>query len=338
MSVSGDILVTGGAGYIGSHVVRRLVDRGGKAIVVDNISNGCGEVVEGAILHEVDICDWGALQGIFQRYQIVAVMHFAASTIVSDSVASPGAYYRNNAGGTANLLECAVAHRVRHFVFSSSAAVYGVPEEGVCQEDSSTEPISPYGKSKLFCEQMLRDVCAASDMRYVALRYFNVAGADAGGQLGQRGHRSTHIFKIACEVATGTRASLEIYGTDYATADGTCIRDYVHVEDLAAAHCAALRYLSGGGVSTTLNCGYGRGFSVREVIQAVERAAGRSLPVSEASRRAGDPPVLVAASDRIRRTLDWSPKCDDLDYIARTALAWERSLRLANSSDSPPGR
>lgn len=337
--MTGEILVTGGAGYIGSHAVKRLVDSGETTIVVDNLSNGCSEAVAGAKLHEADICDPGVLDGIFEKHRIEAVMHFAASAIVSESVVNPGMYYRNNTGGTANLLECAASHGVRYFIFSSSAAVYGVPDEGVCREDSRTEPINPYGKSKLFCEDIVRDVCTASDMRYATLRYFNVAGADGHATLGQRGRISTHIFKVACEVATGKRKAIAIYGTDYPTADGTCIRDYVHVVDLAAAHVSALHYLRGGGGSTTLNCGYGRrGFSVREVIQAVEHAAQMPLSVRETGRREGDPPVLVAATDRIRRVLNWTPKFDDLDFIAETALAWERSLSLSKRQNLPPMR
>ena len=320
------ILVTGGAGYIGSHVVKQLTESDEDVIVLDNLSNGCREAAGAAKFKNGDVQDCALLESILRTHEIDTIVHLAASTLVSESVANPSKYYHNNVAGTANLLLCAAANGIKYFIFSSSAAVYGKSETGICDENSPTEPINPYGKSKLMSEEMIRDVCKPCEMRYVILRYFNVAGAERTQTLGQRGQFSSHIVKIACEVATGIRDKIEIYGTDYPTADGTCIRDYVHVEDLATAHVAALRFLHAGGGSTTLNCGYGRGFSVRQVISAVERAAEKPLPVHEVDRRAGDPPVLIAASDRIGQVLDWSPKYDDLDLIAKSALVWERSL------------
>ena len=323
------ILVTGGAGYIGSHVLDRLNERGEKILVLDNLSNGHREAVGGAVFLEGDVRDRAMLESIFHVHAVDTIMHFAGSTLVSESVADPDKYYSNNVGGTANLLRCAVANGVRHFIFSSSAAVYGSGDTGTFKEDSPTKPVNPYGRSKLMCEEIIEDVCKASPMRYVILRYFNVAGAAFSGALGQRGRVSSHLMKIACEAATGKRETIEIFGNDYSTFDGTCIRDYVHIQDLATAHVAALRYLRSDAASTTLNCGYGRGFSVRQVIRAVERAAGKPLPVREGKRRSGDPAVLVAASDRIVQVLDWSPNHDDLDLIADSALAWERSLHHA---------
>ena len=320
------VLVTGGAGYIGSHVVRQLQECGESVVVLDNLSNGSRDAVGGAEFYQGDVRDAALLESIFRTWKVSAVMHFAAVTMVSESVANPAKYYLNNTVGTANLLQCAAAGEVEHFLFSSTAAVYGAPPGGVCRESTATVPINPYGRSKLMSEEMLRDISQVSSMGHVILRYFNVAGADSSGNLGQCGKVSTHLFKVACEVAAGSRERLEIYGTDYPTADGTCVRDYLHVEDLASAHLAALRYLREGGDSTTLNCGYGRGFSVREVVAAVERAANRPLPVAEAARRPGDPPILVAAPERLLRVLDWQPGFDDLDTIARSALDWERSL------------
>ena len=290
-------------------------------------ANGRRDAVRGAEFHQRDIQSDAALDTVFGRHRFAAIMHLAASTVVSESVANPGKYYRNNAVATARLVRRAVAHRVRHFIFASTAAVYGIPPGGLCRETSPTVPINPYGQSKSMAEKAIEAACGASGLRHVIFRYFNVAGAGADGALGQRGRGSTHLVKIACEVATGTRGTIEIFGTDYATPDGTCIRDYVHVEDVAAAHVAALGYLRAGGRSATLNCGVGMGYSVREVIRAVERAAGRPLPVQETDRRPGDPAVLVAVPDRIRRVLDWSPKRDGLDRIATSALAWERGLK-----------
>jgi UDP-glucose 4-epimerase len=253
-------------------------------------------------------------------------MHFAAHIQVPESVANPLKYYRNNTASTRTLLECCVAARVKHFVFSSTAAVYGIPAGGVAEETTPTVPINPYGWSKLMSEQMLRDVAAVTPLRYVALRYFNVAGADPGGRIGQSTPEATHLIKVACEHVVGKRKEISIFGTDYETPDGTCIRDYIHVEDLAAAHLQALDYLRGGGASTTLNCGYGRGFSVRDVLDEVARVAGMRLAVTEADRRAGDPPQLVAAARRIRDTLHWTPRHEELPGIVATALAWERRL------------
>jgi UDP-glucose 4-epimerase len=253
-------------------------------------------------------------------------MHFAARTIVPESVADPLRYYGNNTCATRNLLECCRDAGVRQIVFSSTAAVYGIPEGGKAAEDTPTAPINPYGSSKLMSEWMLRDLAAAGGPSYVALRYFNVAGCDPAGRIGQSTAKATLLVKVACEAALGKRPRLSIFGTDYDTPDGTGVRDYIHVDDLARAHLDALGYLRDGGASTTLNCGYGHGYSVREVLEAVGRAHGAPVPFVEEPRRAGDPPSLVAVSDRIRGTLGWQPRHDDLDFIAQTALAWERKL------------
>ena len=265
-------------------------------------------------------------RALLAEHKVDTVMHFAAHIQVPESVANPLKYYRNNTASTRTLLECCVDAGVKHFVFSSTAAVYGMPAGGIAEESSPTVPINPYGWSKLMSEQMLRDVAAVTPLRYVALRYFNVAGADPGGRIGQSTPEATHLIKVACEHAVGRRAGIEIFGTDYETPDGTCVRDYIHVEDLAAAHLQALDYLRSGGGSTTLNCGYGRGYSVREVLAAVARASGTTLKVTESGRRAGDPPQLIAAARRIRQTLGWTPRYDDLPGIVATALAWEKRL------------
>jgi UDP-glucose 4-epimerase len=320
------ILVTGGAGYIGSHVARQLGERGERLVTLDDLSTGFrGAVLHGAFLRG-DTGDAALVAKTLAEHAIDTVMHFAAHIQVPESVANPLKYYRNNTANTRTLLECCAAQGVKHFVFSSTAAVYGMPEGGVAEERTPTVPINPYGWSKLMSEHMLRDVAAATPMRYFSLRYFNVAGADPGGRIGQSTPEATHLIKVACEHAVGRRSGISIFGTDYATPDGTCIRDYIHVEDLAAAHLQALDYLRGGGASTTLNCGYGRGFSVREVLGEVARAAGARLNVTEAGRRAGDPPKLIAAAERIRDTLGWSPRLDDLRGIVASALAWERRL------------
>ncbi|MEX0733348.1 MAG: UDP-glucose 4-epimerase GalE [Steroidobacteraceae bacterium] len=320
------ILVTGGAGYIGSHVARQLGERGEKLVTLDNLSTG----FRGAVLHgdfvAGDTGDTTLISRVLIEHRVDTVMHFAAHISVPESVEKPLKYYRNNTANTRTLLECCVAAGVKHFVFSSTAAVYGIPGTGVASEDTPTVPINPYGRSKLMSEAMLRDVAAVTPMRYVALRYFNVAGAEPGGRIGQCTPEATHLIKVACEHVVGRRKQIAIFGTDYQTPDGTCIRDYIHVEDLAAAHLKALDYLRGGGASTTLNCGYGRGFSVREVLGEVARVSGTALSITESGRRAGDPPQLVASADRIRQTLRWTPRHEDLAGIVRTALAWEQRL------------
>jgi len=320
------ILVTGGAGYIGSHVARQLGERGEQLVTLDNLSTG----FRGAVLHgefvRGDTGDAALLARVLAEHRVETVMHFAAHIQVPESVADPLKYYRNNTASTRTLLECCVAAGVKHFVFSSTAAVYGMPPGGIAEETTPTVPINPYGWSKLMSEQMLRDVAAVTPLRYVALRYFNVAGADPGGRIGQSTPEATHLIKVACEHVVGKRAQVSIFGTDYETPDGTCIRDYIHVEDLADAHLQALDYLRAGAGSATLNCGYGRGFSVREVLAEVARASGTRLAVTESGRRAGDPPQLIAAADRIRKTLRWVPRHVDLAGIVASALAWERRL------------
>jgi UDP-glucose 4-epimerase len=323
------ILVTGGAGYIGSHTVRQLIERGERVVVLDNLSSGYRSAVLGAPLVVGDTGDRELVARVLDEHHVDTVLHFAAHTIVPESVSDPLKYYRNNTCATRNLLEQCAAAGVSRFVFSSTAAVYGIPAGGRASEESPTSPINPYGTSKLMSEWMLRDLAAASStLRYVALRYFNVAGSDPGGRIGHSAPTATLLVKVACQVAAGARPSLSIFGTDYPTPDGTGVRDYIHVEDLAAAHLSALDYLARGGTSTTLNCGYGHGFSVREVIQMVERVnGGKRLSVVESPRRAGDPPSLVADAQRIREVLGWSPRFDDLETIVRNQLDWEQRLQ-----------
>lgn len=320
------ILVTGGAGYIGSHVVRQLRERNENVVVLDNLSTGFRSAVLGAPLVIGDTGDRALVSNVLREHRIETVMHFAAHTIVPESVSNPLKYYGNNTCSTRSLLQCCQDAGVKHFVFSSTAAVYGVPSSGAAAEDSPTAPINPYGMSKLMSEWMLRDLAAASALRYVVLRYFNVAGSDPGGRIGQSTINGTLLTKVACEVAVGKRERLYIFGTDYETPDGTGVRDYIHVEDLADAHVKALDYLRKNGASVTLNCGYGHGYSVREVVSMVDRLNGTPIKTEEKPRRAGDPPQLVAKADRIRATLGWAPKHDSLETIVRSQLEWERRL------------
>jgi UDP-glucose 4-epimerase len=320
------ILVTGGAGYIGSHVARQLGEAGETVVVLDDLSTGFRQAVLHGDLVVGNTGDPACLERLFGDYDVDTVMHFAAHTIVPESVADPLKYYRNNTASSRTLLEWSVKSGVRHFVFSSTAAVYGMPDGGIASETSPTRPINPYGTSKLMTELMLRDVAAVNPLNFVALRYFNVAGSDPECRIGQSTPKATLLTKVACEVAVGKRDELLIYGTDYDTPDGTGVRDYIHVEDLASAHLAALEHLRGGGESTVLNAGYGHGYSVRELVAMVEQVAGHAIAKREVERRAGDPPTLVAAVGKIRETLDWTPRYDDLEQICASSLAWEREL------------
>ncbi len=322
------ILVTGGAGYIGSHVVKQLGSMGEKLVVLDNLSSGFREAVLFGEFVEGDTGDTGLVSKILHEYDIEAVIHFAAHTIVPESVENPLKYYGNNTCKTRNLLQCCQQAGVSHVIFSSTAAAYGIPKDTFCSEDSATAPINPYGSSKLMSEMMLRDLSAASSLRHVILRYFNVAGCDPENQIGQSTRNATLLIKVAAEVAVGKREKLLVFGDDYPTPDGTGVRDYIHVSDLADAHIQALDYLRKGGGSNLLNCGYGHGYSVREVIDAVNRVNGVPVKIEQHPRRAGDPPALVAAVDKIHRTLDWTPKYDDLEFIVKTSLDWERKLML----------
>jgi UDP-glucose 4-epimerase len=324
--VSGAILVTGGAGYIGSHTVQQLVGRGESVVVLDNLSTGFRQSIAGVTLVQGDVGDTQLVGALLREHAVRKVIHFAAHTIVPESVSDPLKYYGNNTCQTRSLLASCLAHGVKHFVFSSTAAVYGIPASGLADEDALLAPINPYGTSKLMSEWMLRDVAAASDLRYVVLRYFNVAGCDPAGRIGQSTRKATLLVKVACEASVGKRAGVSIFGTDYGTPDGTGVRDYIHVHDLARAHLLAVDYLGNGGSSQILNCGYGHGFSVREVLRSVERVSGKPLQVSELPRRAGDPPSLVARSERIRKVLGWKPELDDLDGIVKSSLAWEQKL------------
>lgn len=321
------VLVTGGAGYIGSHVVRQLSEAGYTVVVYDNLSTGFPDaLVHGERLVTGDLSDTARLDALFVEYGFSTVLHFAASIIAPESVTAPLKYYGNNTRNTLNLLGACVKHGVERFIFSSTAAVYGIPDSGVAAEESATVPINPYGTSKLMSEWMLRDVCAAHGMRSVALRYFNVAGADPQARMGQRTPEATHLIKVSCQAALGLRDKVCIFGTDYPTPDGTGIRDYIHVEDLASAHLAALSYLEKGGESTRINVGYGRGSSVRDVIDMVRRVSGVPFPAEEAPRRPGDPPSLVARADRARTLLGWTPRYDDLETIVADAWRWEKKI------------
>jgi len=328
------ILVTGGAGYIGSHMVHELTDAGESVVVLDNLSTGFRFLIPATVPFVTGSTgDRELVAKVIESHRVSAIVHFAASIVVPDSVRDPLGYYRNNTLNTCLLLDAAVAAGVRQFIFSSTAAVYGNPEKVPVRENAPTNSISPYGTSKLMSEIMLHDTARAHGLRFVVLRYFNVAGADPKGRTGQATPAATHLIKVACEAALGQRPQLSVFGTDYPTPDGTCVRDYIHVSDLVRAHSAALAYLRNDGKSMTFNCGYGRGASVFDVLEAVRRVCGHDFPVEVAGRRAGDPAALVADVQRIRETLDWRPQFDDLDTIVGHAFAWERRLM----SRRPPG-
>jgi UDP-glucose 4-epimerase len=321
------VLVTGGAGYIGSHMVHALVEAGESVVVVDNLSTGFSTFLpEGVPLFIGDAADENLVEGVIAAHKVESIIHFAGSVVVPDSMRDPLAYYRNNTMTTRSLLNAAVKCGVNRFIFSSTAAVYGNPDQVPVPEEAPTRPMSPYGSSKLMTEIMLHDVASAHGMNYVVLRYFNVAGADPQARIGLATVGATHLLKIAVEAATGQRTKIDVFGTDYPTPDGSCIRDFIHVSDLAQAHRAALAYLRAGGVSTTLNCGYGRGYSVLETIEAVRRVSRNPVAVQYAERRPGDIVTMVADTSRIRTTLDWTPQYDNLETIAAHALAWEEKL------------
>jgi UDP-glucose 4-epimerase len=321
------VLVTGGAGYIGGHMVLGLIDAGEQVVVVDNLSTGFAWAVpDGAKLVVGDFGDSELISGLIKQHEVEAIAHFAAKIIVPESVSDPLGYYRNNTAKALNLIECAVEGGVKNFIFSSTAAVYGETSAEPVGEEAPLAPISPYGRSKLMVEWMLEDSSRAYNFRYVALRYFNVAGADPQGRLGQSTPNATHLIKRGVQTALGRYPSLDIFGEDYPTPDGTCVRDYIQVTDLIDAHLASLRYLSAGGASLVCNCGYGHGASVKEVIEVVKRVSGVDFPVNRAPRRPGDPAAIVARATRVREVLGWRPQRDDLDAIVRQALEWERRL------------
>ena len=321
------VLVTGGAGYIGSHMTYALIDRGEDVVVLDNLSTGKrGLVSEKATFIEGEVGDAALVRRAVREFKVDAVIHFAGSVVVPESVAQPLRYYANNTMVSRTLAETCVETSVRNFIFSSTAAVYGSPSETIVTENSQTAPINPYGRSKLMTEWMLADAAHAHDFHYMALRYFNVAGADSKLRTGQSTPRATHLIKRACQVALHRASHLEVFGTDYPTADGTGVRDYIHVEDLVAAHLLALDALRRGASPATYNCGYGRGFSVRQVIGAVERLTGAPLPVRDAARRPGDVAMLIADSTRLQQELNWRPIHHDLDAIVRSAFEWERRI------------
>src|ERR1700712_4567318 len=321
------VLVTGGAGFIGSHMVHALAEAGESVAVIDNLSTGFSAFLpEGVPLFIGDAGDENLVEGVIAQHGVESIIHFAGSVVVPDSMRDPLGYYRNNTMTTQSLLKAAVKGSVKRFIFSSTAAVYGNPDQMPVPEHAATRPMSPYGSSQLMTEIMRRDVAPAHGMDYVVLRYFNVAGADPLGRTGLATTGATHLLKIAVEAATGQRAKIDVFGTDYPTPDGSAIRDFIHVSDLAQAHHAALSYLRSGGRSTTLNCGYGHGYSVLETIQAVRRLSGRNFAVQTAPRRPGDIMTMIADTGRIATTLNWTPQYADLETIAAHALAWEEKL------------
>lgn len=321
------ILVTGGAGYIGSHMVLQLMNEKEKVVVLDNLSTGFyWAIPNGATFVKGDIGDQNLVAAIIRNYNVTAIIHFAASSVVPDSMRDPLGYYFNNTAKSCALIKTALKSGVKYFVFSSTAAVYGLTDTQTVTEETPKKPISPYGSSKLMIEKMLADAAASHDFKYVALRYFNVAGADPEGRIGQSTPNATHLIKVACQASLGLRPHLEVFGTDYDTADGTGIRDYIHVSDLAAAHSATLWHLRNGGQSDALNCGYGHGSSVLEIVNSVKQASNKDFMLKYSPRRAGDPAALIADTKKIHNTLDWRPKYNDLNLITRHALHWEQYL------------
>ena len=327
MKERSSVLVTGGAGYIGSHTLLQLTSRGEKVVVLDDLSTGFRQAVRDVPLVVGNVGDRALVDRLLAEHRVDTIIHFAAHTIVPESVSNPLKYYGNNTCATRSLLEAATQAGVKNFVFSSTAAVYGIPSSGLASEETQTQPINAYGTSKLMSEWMLRDLSAATSLRHVVLRYFNVAGSDPEGRIGQSTRAATLLVKVACEAAVGKRPFLSVFGTDYPTPDGTGVRDYIHVEDLATAHLNSLDYLRAGGKSLIANAGYGHGYSVREVLSSVEKIAGIKLDVREEPRRAGDPPSLIAKCDRVRDLLKWQPKFDDIDTIVKTSLEWEKRLQ-----------
>jgi UDP-glucose 4-epimerase len=321
------VLVTGGAGYIGSHVVKALGEKGFTVLVYDNLSKGYRDAVLYGELVVGDLADVKLLDRTVKEFQPDAVMHFAAFIEVGESVQDPIKYYQNNAANTISLLHVLTKHQVSKFIFSSSAAVYGSPEKVPITEDEKINPINPYGQSKAIVEKVLRDLSAATDFQYVSLRYFNAAGADPSGRIGERHNPESHLIPLILKAAKGERQSIKVFGTDYPTPDGTCIRDYIHIEDLADAHLLALDYLLDNGKSDFFNCGYGHGHSVKEVIDTARKVTGMNFAVQETGRRAGDPPVLVADSSKLKKNLKWKPRYDSLEYIIKTAWEWEKKQR-----------
>lgn len=329
--MSKKILVTGGAGYIGSHVVKQLGEAGYDVVVYDNLSTGHKDAVLYGQLVQANLEDLETLDQTFSKHNFDGVMHFAGSIVVPESVEKPLMYYANNTVNSMNLINMCIKHGVDNFIFSSTAAVYGILDGGFAKEESPTKPINPYGESKLMTEHMLRDTAFAYDkFNYVALRYFNVSGADPDGKIGQAFPGATHLIKVNCEAATGKREKTYIFGTDFDTEDGTGVRDYIHVVDLANAHLKAIEYLFENKTSQVMNCGYGRGFSVKDVVKAVKEVSGVDYPVEEGPRRAGDPAKLISKVDKIKNTIDWQPKYDDLNFIIKTAYEWEGSEVLAS--------
>jgi UDP-glucose 4-epimerase len=318
------ILVTGGAGYIGSHTVKKLGEAGYQIIIYDNLSTGSADAILYGELYKGELSDQQRLAQVFEQHDFDAVIHFAASISVPESLAKPLDYYANNTCNVINILQCCQQFNVNQFVFSSTAAVYGEVAESPVVESSPTVPINPYGKSKLMSETVIRDYAQASQLKYVILRYFNVAGADSSGKIGQMGEKAAHLIKVGCDAALGIRPAASIYGTDYPTPDGTGVRDYIHVEDLATAHVDALRYLETGAPSQTLNCGYGTGYSVKEVFSKIQEISGVDFPIVETPRREGDPACVIASGEKIREVIGWNPQHNSLDEIVRSAFDWEQ--------------